>query len=105
MWILWWQGDTLLSLGYMSIEGYMTGLNCPQCGCGANGVVHLDDRIISRSLGDEEIKKMIKEVLLKNEKTKISLILNLILPPKSMLCPIGTYSRSVITKLWKPNVL
>ena len=34
---------TYLSWGVLTDEGFMTGFNCPQCGCGENGPIHFHD--------------------------------------------------------------
>ena len=36
---------SLIMAGVMSEEGYMTGLNCPACGCGEDGPIHLDSDV------------------------------------------------------------
>ena len=41
---IWNDENHYLGRGVMSSEGYMTGLNCPSCGCDENGPVHIDDR-------------------------------------------------------------
>ena len=41
---MWNSENHYLGRGVMSYEGYMTGLNCPSCGCGENGPVHIDNR-------------------------------------------------------------
>ena len=32
-----------LSRGVLTDKGFMTGFNCPQCGCGENGPIHFHD--------------------------------------------------------------
>ena len=46
----------LLQYGVLTAEGFKTGLNCPACGCGANGPINMQDRDDSRSLTGEDMK-------------------------------------------------
>ena len=39
---IWNSENHYLGRGVMSNEGYMTGLNCPSCGCGENGPIRAD---------------------------------------------------------------
>ena len=47
----------MLEYGYLTDVGFKTGLNCPQCGCGADGAINMHDRENLRSLiggGDDK---------------------------------------------------
>ena len=50
--------ENFLHYGFLTTEGYKTGLNCPACGCGENGPINMHDREGSRSLtGDDKKTK------------------------------------------------
>ena len=45
--------DNMLNYGFLTDEGFKTALQCPQCGCGANGAINMHDRENTRSsIGD-----------------------------------------------------
>ena len=40
----------MLEYGFLTAEGFKTGLHCPGRGCGDNGPINMNDRDKSRSL-------------------------------------------------------
>ena len=39
-----WYGNELLAFAAHTANGYITALNCPQCGCTENDIIRLDER-------------------------------------------------------------